>query len=118
MTFPNPLVFDKVANFIVNSDGQAGLNVVLSDEIVHANDQEVGVDYLHLLIVSMDYLIRQYNIKARLAITVHDEIRYLIVNSDGQAGLNVVLSDEIVHANDQEVKIINTRRLVPYFHSK
>ncbi|TFB02229.1 hypothetical protein CCMA1212_005980 [Trichoderma ghanense] len=44
--------------------------------------QSSGVDYLHLLIVSMDYLIRQFNLKARLAITVHDEIRYLVKNED------------------------------------
>ncbi|KAL7816318.1 DNA polymerase gamma [Trichoderma aethiopicum] len=40
--------------------------------------QSSGVDYLHLLIVSMDYLIRRFNLHARLAITVHDEIRYLV----------------------------------------
>ncbi|KAL2002149.1 hypothetical protein VTN02DRAFT_538 [Thermoascus thermophilus] len=44
--------------------------------------QSSGVDYLHLLIISMDYLIRQFNIKARLAITVHDEIRYLVQEED------------------------------------
>ncbi|KAL7799986.1 DNA polymerase family A domain-containing protein [Trichoderma ceciliae] len=44
--------------------------------------QSSGVDYLHLLIVSMDYLIRQFNLDARLAITVHDEIRYLVKNED------------------------------------
>ncbi|KAI5301325.1 DNA-directed DNA polymerase gamma mip1 [Ascosphaera atra] len=40
--------------------------------------QSSGVDYLHLLIVSMDFLIRRYNLDARLAISVHDEIRYLV----------------------------------------
>jgi len=44
--------------------------------------QSSGVDYLHLLIVSMDYLIRRFNIDARLAITVHDEIRYLVKDHD------------------------------------
>jgi DNA polymerase gamma 1 len=44
--------------------------------------QSSGVDYLHLLIVSMDYLTRRYNINARLAITVHDEIRYLVKEED------------------------------------
>ena len=44
--------------------------------------QSSGVDYLHLLIVSMDYLCRRYNINARLALTVHDEIRYLARDSD------------------------------------
>ncbi|KAI2630641.1 DNA polymerase family A [Hypoxylon sp. NC1633] len=44
--------------------------------------QSSGVDYLHLLIVSMDYLTRRFNIAARLAISVHDEIRYLVKNED------------------------------------
>lgn len=44
--------------------------------------QSSGVDYLHLLIVSMDYLIRRFNLDARLSITVHDEIRYLVKNED------------------------------------
>lgn len=44
--------------------------------------QSSGVDYLHLLIVSMDYLIRRYNLEARLVITVHDEIRYLAKQGD------------------------------------
>ncbi|KAI1104211.1 DNA polymerase family A [Jackrogersella minutella] len=44
--------------------------------------QSSGVDYLHLLIVSMDYLTRRFNIQARLAISVHDEIRYLVKNED------------------------------------
>ena len=39
--------------------------------------QSSGVDYLHLLIVSMEYLCQRYGIDARLALTVHDEIRYL-----------------------------------------
>lgn len=44
--------------------------------------QSSGVDYLHLLIVSMDYLTRRFNLTARLAITVHDEIRYLCKEED------------------------------------
>lgn len=44
--------------------------------------QSSGVDYLHLLIVSMDYLARRFNIDARLALTVHDEIRYLVKEED------------------------------------
>ena len=48
--------------------------------------QSSGVDYLHLLIISMDYLIRRFNINARLAITVHDEIRYLVKEEDKYKG--------------------------------
>lgn len=44
--------------------------------------QSSGVDYLHLLIVSMDYLARRFNLDARLAISVHDEVRYLVKNKD------------------------------------
>ncbi|EWC48159.1 mitochondrial DNA polymerase gamma [Drechslerella stenobrocha 248] len=44
--------------------------------------QSSGVDYLHLLIVSMDYLIQQYKLDARLMITVHDEIRYIVAEAD------------------------------------
>jgi len=48
--------------------------------------QSSGVDYLHLLIISMDYIIRRFNINARLAITVHDEIRYLVKEEDKYRG--------------------------------
>jgi DNA polymerase gamma 1 len=44
--------------------------------------QSSGVDYLHLLVVSMEYLIRKYGIEARLSITVHDEIRYRVKEED------------------------------------
>ncbi|KAF2126704.1 DNA polymeras-like protein gamma [Dothidotthia symphoricarpi CBS 119687] len=44
--------------------------------------QSSGVDYLHLLIVSMDYLTRRFNLDSRLSITVHDEIRYLVKEED------------------------------------
>ncbi|KAF9077748.1 gamma DNA-directed DNA polymerase [Rhodocollybia butyracea] len=44
--------------------------------------QSSGVDYLHLLIVSMDHLIRKYDIGARYLISVHDELRYLVKEED------------------------------------
>ena len=44
--------------------------------------QSSGVDYLHLLIVSMEYLITKYNINARYLISVHDELRYLATEED------------------------------------
>jgi DNA polymerase gamma 1 len=44
--------------------------------------QSSGVDYLHLLIASMEFLIKNYGISARLALTVHDEIRYLVKDAD------------------------------------
>ncbi len=48
--------------------------------------QSSGVDYLHLLIISMDYLIRRFHLDARLAISVHDEIRYLVKEEDKYRG--------------------------------
>ncbi|KAF9448854.1 hypothetical protein P691DRAFT_729009 [Macrolepiota fuliginosa MF-IS2] len=44
--------------------------------------QSSGVDYLHLLIVSMQYLTQKYNIQARYLISVHDELRYLVKEED------------------------------------
>ncbi|PSR73484.1 hypothetical protein PHLCEN_2v10776 [Hermanssonia centrifuga] len=44
--------------------------------------QSSGVDYLHLLIVSMDHLIAKYHIQARYLISVHDELRYLVKEED------------------------------------
>ncbi|RYF44895.1 MAG: hypothetical protein EOO38_17005, partial [Cytophagaceae bacterium] len=44
--------------------------------------QSSGVDYLHLLIVSMEYLISKYDIKARYLLSVHDEVRYLAEEGD------------------------------------
>ncbi|KAF8609716.1 hypothetical protein BDV93DRAFT_602342 [Ceratobasidium sp. AG-I] len=44
--------------------------------------QSSGVDYLHMLIVSVDYLIKTYDLKARYLISIHDEVRYLAKEED------------------------------------
>ncbi|KAI9183424.1 DNA-directed DNA polymerase gamma mip1 [Blastocladiella emersonii ATCC 22665] len=44
--------------------------------------QSSGVDYLHLLIVGMDHLCARHGIQARLMLTIHDEIRYLVRDED------------------------------------
>jgi DNA polymerase gamma 1 len=44
--------------------------------------QSSGVDYLHLLIISMAYLIEKYSIQARFMLSVHDEVRYLVKEED------------------------------------
>ncbi|KAF8521316.1 DNA polymerase family A-domain-containing protein [Gautieria morchelliformis] len=44
--------------------------------------QSSGVDYLHLLIVSMEHLCQTYGIQARYLISVHDELRYLVKEED------------------------------------
>lgn len=44
--------------------------------------QSSGVDYLHLLLISMEYLSKLYKVNVRLVITVHDEVRYLCKEED------------------------------------
>ncbi|CAI4065262.1 hypothetical protein SUVZ_08G3490 [Saccharomyces uvarum] len=44
--------------------------------------QSSGVDYLHLLCCSMEYIIKKYSLDARLCISIHDEIRFLVSEKD------------------------------------
>ncbi|KAF9137363.1 DNA-directed DNA polymerase gamma mip1 [Mortierella sp. GBA39] len=44
--------------------------------------QSSGVDYLHMLLVSMNYLIKKYDINARFMLCVHDEVRYMVKEED------------------------------------
>lgn len=44
--------------------------------------QSSGVDYLHLLIVTMKYLMERMKIDGRYMISVHDEIRFLVARKD------------------------------------
>lgn len=44
--------------------------------------QSSGVDYLHLLLVAVEYLISQYQIDAKYLISVHDDLRYLVKDED------------------------------------
>lgn len=65
----------------------AGITQALQKNNLNANSflpsrinwaiQSSGVDYLHLLLVSMEFLCKYYSINARLAITVHDEVRFM-----------------------------------------
>lgn len=40
--------------------------------------QSSGVDYLHMLLVSVAYLFKHYQIPGRVALTIHDEVRFLV----------------------------------------
>lgn len=44
--------------------------------------QSSGVDYLHMLLVAMRYLLRRHAIPARLLLTIHDEVRYIVREED------------------------------------
>lgn len=44
--------------------------------------QSSAVDYLHIMLVCMNWLIEEYKIDARFIISIHDEIRYLVKEED------------------------------------
>ncbi|KAK2462616.1 hypothetical protein APHAL10511_005349 [Amanita phalloides] len=44
--------------------------------------QSSGVDYLHMLVVAMEYLMTRYAIRGRYLLSVHDELRYLVREED------------------------------------
>lgn len=44
--------------------------------------QSSAVDYLHLMLVSMRWLIEDYGIDGRFCISLHDEVRYLVKSED------------------------------------
>nr|SVE84086.1 EOG090X00SQ [Daphnia pulex] len=44
--------------------------------------QSSAVDYLHLMIVAMRYLVDVYKIEGRFSISIHDEVRYIIKEED------------------------------------
>ncbi|CAG8579919.1 7133_t:CDS:2 [Diversispora eburnea] len=65
--------------------------------------QSSGVDYLHLLLVSMKYLIKKYKIRARFMLSVHDDIRYLVKEDDKyRAALALQISVDIDHVYRKE----------------
>lgn len=44
--------------------------------------QSSAVDYLHLMLCCMDWLIEEYKIDARFLLSIHDEVRYLVKEED------------------------------------
>ncbi|KAL4624293.1 DNA polymerase subunit gamma-1 [Arapaima gigas] len=44
--------------------------------------QSSAVDYLHLMLVAMRWLLEEYDIDGRLCISIHDEVRYLVNSED------------------------------------
>lgn len=44
--------------------------------------QSSAVDYMHMLLVNMRWLLRAFSIRARFSISIHDELRYLSVSED------------------------------------
>lgn len=44
--------------------------------------QSSAVDYLHLMLVAMKWLMEEYDIDGRFCISIHDEVRYLVKSED------------------------------------
>ena len=44
--------------------------------------QSSAVDFLHLMLVCMRWLFDTYDIDGRFAISIHDEVRYLVKEED------------------------------------
>ena len=44
--------------------------------------QSSAVDYLHLLLVAMEWLFQEMGIRGRFVISIHDEVRYMVVSED------------------------------------
>ena len=61
--------------------------------------QSSAVDYLHLLLSASKWLVNRYNIEARFAISIHDEVRYLVSNEDAyRAALALQVANLMVRA--------------------
>lgn len=44
--------------------------------------QSSGVDYLHMLLVAVAFLFKRYKIPGRAALTIHDEVRFLVPETE------------------------------------
>merc|ERR1719445_2722203 len=44
--------------------------------------QSSAVDYLHLMLVAVEWLFQEMGIKGRFCISIHDEVRYMVVSED------------------------------------
>ena len=78
--------------------------------------QSSAVDYLHLLLVSMHWLMDFYNIDGRFVISIHDEVRYLVKSEDRyraalalQVGLSCFRAVVVAEAQVVELKTLNLK---------
>ena len=59
--------------------------------------QSSAVDYLHLMLVSMRWLIDDFDIDGRFSISIHDEVRYLVASKDAyRAALALQITNLLV----------------------
>uniref|UniRef100_A0A1I8AUU5 Mitochondrial DNA polymerase catalytic subunit n=1 Tax=Steinernema glaseri TaxID=37863 RepID=A0A1I8AUU5_9BILA len=61
--------------------------------------QSSAVDFLHMLLLTMHWLIEKYDIEARYSISIHDEVRYVVNEKDKyRCALALHLSNAYVRA--------------------
>ncbi|KAI1704765.1 DNA polymerase family A domain-containing protein [Ditylenchus destructor] len=61
--------------------------------------QSSAVDFLHMLLVCMKWLCEEYDIDARLTLSIHDEVRYFVKTEDRyRCALALALSNMYVRA--------------------
>lgn len=61
--------------------------------------QSSAVDFLHLLLVTMEWLMESMEIRGRFMISIHDEVRYLVPSEDRyRAALALHLANLLVRA--------------------
>ncbi|CAJ0587208.1 unnamed protein product, partial [Mesorhabditis spiculigera] len=66
--------------------------------------QSSAVDFLHLLLLSMEWLCSTYKIDARFMISIHDEVRYVCHQEDAaRCALALMLSNMYVRATISDV---------------
>ena len=61
--------------------------------------QSSAVDFLHLLLVTIEWLFKEMAIRGRFMLSIHDEVRYLVVSEDRyKAALALHLANLLVRA--------------------
>ncbi|KAF8361395.1 polg-1, partial [Pristionchus pacificus] len=61
--------------------------------------QSSAVDFLHLLLVCLEHLAKEYDIDARFSISIHDEVRYVVAERDADRfALALMLANMYVRA--------------------
>ncbi|GBC08670.1 hypothetical protein RclHR1_00830021 [Rhizophagus clarus] len=101
-------MFNSLEEIAIDEDPKTpvlkcGITGALKENVVNKNYmtsrinwvvQSSGVDYLHLLLVSMQYLMTKYNIDGRFMLSVHDEVRFLVKEKDSyRAALALQISN-------------------------
>ena len=61
--------------------------------------QSSAVDYLHLLLVAVEWLFDEMGVRGRFIISIHDEVRFMVVSEDRyKAALALHLANLLVRA--------------------